>query len=62
MIVMAVTILGMAYIIGNQRETISRYKDNDFKYFYIKMQGQASEEMLQAENLIWICGKYQRNP
>jgi predicted transglutaminase-like cysteine proteinase len=43
-VVIAVTILGIVYIIDNQRETISQYKDNDLKYRYIKMQEQASEE------------------
>jgi hypothetical protein len=44
MVVIAATILGMAYVIGNQKETISQYKDNDLKYRYIKMQGQALVE------------------
>jgi hypothetical protein len=34
------------YIIGNQRQTINQYKDNDLKYRYIRMQGQINEENL----------------
>jgi hypothetical protein len=35
LVVMALIILGLAYVIGNQRRTISQYKDNDLKYRYI---------------------------
>ncbi|KAA6303956.1 hypothetical protein EZS27_044403 [termite gut metagenome] len=34
----------LSFAIYNQRYTISQYKDNDLKYRYIKMQGQATEE------------------
>jgi hypothetical protein len=43
MVVMAVTILGLAFTIGNQRQIISQYRDNDLKYRYIKMKGQITE-------------------
>jgi ABC-type microcin C transport system permease subunit YejE len=43
---MGLMILGLSYFIGNQRQTISRYKDNDLKYRYIKMQGHTDEENL----------------
>ncbi|GHV49080.1 hypothetical protein FACS1894181_06890 [Bacteroidia bacterium] len=44
MVVMLITIMGLAFAIGNQRETISQYRNNDLKYRYVKMQGQTSEE------------------
>jgi hypothetical protein len=44
MVVMVVTILGLSFAIGNQRETISQYRNNDLKYRYIKMQGKMDEE------------------
>jgi hypothetical protein len=43
---MGLMILGLSYFIGSQRQTISRYKDNDLKYRYIKMEGQTNEESL----------------
>ncbi|GHU56559.1 hypothetical protein FACS189411_07500 [Bacteroidia bacterium] len=43
MLVMVITIFGLAFAIGNQRETISQYRNNDLKYRYIKMQGQTNE-------------------
>jgi hypothetical protein len=43
---MGLMILGLSYFIGNQRQTISQYKDNDLKYRYIKMQGQTNDENL----------------
>jgi hypothetical protein len=43
---MGLMILGLLYFIGNQRKTITLYKDNDLKYRYIKMQGQTDEESL----------------
>jgi hypothetical protein len=43
---MGLMILGLSYSIGNQRQTISQYKDNDLKYRYIKMQGQTNDENL----------------
>ncbi|MDR3267140.1 MAG: hypothetical protein LBT24_06195 [Tannerella sp.] len=44
LVVMALTILGLSYAVGEQRQIISQYRDNDLKYRYIKMQGQANEE------------------
>lgn len=46
MVVMLITILGLSFAIGNQRKTISQYRNNDLKYRSIKMQGQANEENL----------------
>jgi hypothetical protein len=46
LIIMAFIILGLSYIIGEQKRSISQYKDNDLKYRYIKMQGQIDEENL----------------
>jgi hypothetical protein len=43
---MGLMILGLSYFIGNQRQTINQYKDNDLKYRYIKMQGQINDENL----------------
>jgi hypothetical protein len=43
---MGLMILGLSYFIGNQRQTISRYKGNDLKYRYIKMQGQTTEDSI----------------
>ncbi|KAA6339980.1 hypothetical protein EZS27_012123 [termite gut metagenome] len=40
---MCIVILMLSFAIYNQRKTISQYKDNDLKYRYIKMQGQATE-------------------
>ena len=48
LVVMAFAILGLSYIIGNQRQTIIQYKENDLKYRYIKMQGQADEKSLSG--------------
>jgi hypothetical protein len=44
LVVMVLTILGLAYAIGEQRQTITQYQDNDLKYRYIKMQGRTNEE------------------
>jgi hypothetical protein len=44
LIVMVVTIFGLSYAIGEQRRSISQYKDNDLKYRHIKMLGQTTEE------------------
>ncbi|KAA6319113.1 hypothetical protein EZS27_030953, partial [termite gut metagenome] len=41
---MCIVILILSFAIYNQRQTISQYRDNDLKYRYIKMQGQATEE------------------
>ena len=46
LVVMVLIILGLSYAIGEQRRSISQYKDNDLKYRYIKMQGQTNEESL----------------
>jgi hypothetical protein len=43
---MALIIIGLCYVVGEQRRSISQYKGNDLKYRYIKMQGQTSEENL----------------
>jgi hypothetical protein len=43
---MGLMILGLSYFIGNQRQTITLYKENDLKYRYIKMQGQINEDNL----------------
>ncbi|KAA6318679.1 hypothetical protein EZS27_031345 [termite gut metagenome] len=41
---MCIVILILSFAIYNQRQAISQYKNNDLKYRYIKMQGQATEE------------------
>ena len=46
MVVMGLMILGLSYIVGEQRRNISQYKENDLKYRYVKMQGQTNEENL----------------
>jgi len=46
LIVMAFIILGLSYAIGEQRKTISQYRNNDLKFRYIKMQGQTNEESI----------------
>jgi hypothetical protein len=46
MVVMGLVILGLSYVIGEQRRSISQYKDNDLKYRYVKMHGQTDEEKL----------------
>jgi hypothetical protein len=40
LVVMALIILGLSYVVGNQRRTISQYKENDLKYRYIYMTGE----------------------
>jgi hypothetical protein len=45
MVVMVITIFGLSFAIGNQRETISQYWNNDLKYRYIKMQGQVNDQL-----------------
>jgi hypothetical protein len=37
LVIMTLIVLGLSYVIGNQRRTISRYKENDLKYRYIYM-------------------------
>jgi len=41
-----IIILGLFWVIANQRQTISQYKDNNLKYRYIKVYGQMDEENL----------------
>jgi hypothetical protein len=53
---MGLMILGLLYFIGNQRQTINQYKDNDLKYRYIKMQGQTNEN-----NLYWMEQQFKYN-
>jgi hypothetical protein len=43
---MVLLILGLCYVVGEQRRSISQFKGNDLKYRYIKMQGQTNEENL----------------
>lgn len=42
MIVMGLVILGLSYVIGSQRRTIGQFRDNDLKYRYIQMRGEAA--------------------
>ena len=44
LIIMALMIIGLSYVVGEQRRSISQYKENDLKYRYVKMQGQINEE------------------
>ncbi|KAA6340879.1 hypothetical protein EZS27_011280 [termite gut metagenome] len=41
---MCIVILILSFVIYNQRQAISQYRDNDLKYRYVKMQGQMTEE------------------
>jgi polyhydroxyalkanoate synthesis regulator phasin len=70
LVIMALIILGLSYIIGEQRRSISGYRDNDLKYRYIKMQGQTDEKSLYrmeqqfkySDSIQIICkqvGKYE---
>jgi hypothetical protein len=43
---LVIIILELFWAIANQRQTINQYKENDLKYRYVKMQGQANEENL----------------
>ncbi|MDR2408484.1 MAG: hypothetical protein LBE13_10305 [Bacteroidales bacterium] len=45
-VALVIIILGLFWMIANQRQTISQYKENDLKYRYIKMQGQTNEDNL----------------
>lgn len=45
-IALVIVILGLFWVIANQRQTIGQYKDGDLKYRYIKMQGQTDEESI----------------
>jgi hypothetical protein len=40
LVIMTLIILGLSYVVGNQRRTISQYKENDLKYRYIYMMGE----------------------
>jgi hypothetical protein len=40
LVIMTLIILGLSYVIGNQRRTISQCKENDLKYRYIYMMGE----------------------
>ena len=44
MVFMGFLILGLSYIVGEQRRNISQYEENDLKYRYVKMLGQTNEE------------------
>ena len=46
LVVMGLMILGLSYVVGEQRRSISQYRENDLKYRYVKMQGQTNEENL----------------
>ncbi len=45
-VALVVIILGLFWAIANQRQTINQYKENDLKYRYIKMQGEAKGESI----------------
>ena len=45
-VALVIIILGLFWIMGNQRQTITEFRNNDLKYRYIRMQGQANEESL----------------
>ena len=47
-IALVVVIFGLFWVIANQQQTISQYKENDLKYRYIKMQGQTNEESIHC--------------
>jgi hypothetical protein len=59
MVVMGVLILGLSFVIGNQRRTISRFRDNDLKYRYVKMHDGATAGEIKALETIFT---YYRNP
>ena len=46
LVIMALIIVGLSYVVGEQRRSISHYKENDLKYRYIKMQGKANDDNL----------------
>ena len=48
LVIMALIIVGLSYVVGEQRRGISQYNDNDLKYRYIKMKGQTNEENLYS--------------
>jgi hypothetical protein len=43
---LVIIIFGLFWMLANQWQTISQYKDNDLKYRYIRMHGQTNEEDL----------------
>jgi hypothetical protein len=45
-IALVIVIFGLFWAIAAQRQTIGQYRENDLKYRYIKMRGQADEENL----------------
>ncbi|MDR1543085.1 MAG: hypothetical protein LBS50_01490 [Prevotellaceae bacterium] len=45
-IALVIVILGLFWAIANQRQIISQYKENDLKYRYIKMHGEANRESI----------------
>ncbi|GHV48486.1 hypothetical protein FACS1894181_04320 [Bacteroidia bacterium] len=55
-IVLVIIIFGLFWAIANQCQSISQYRDNDLKYRYIKVQGQAHEE-----NLYWLEQRFKYN-
>jgi len=56
---MGLLILGLAYVIGEQRRTIDRFRDNDLKYRYVKMHGEATPGDIKALEAAFT---YDRNP
>lgn len=59
MVGMVLLILGLSYVVGSQRTTISDYRDNDLKYRYVKMHGKATPGDLKALETIFT---YDPNP
>ena len=45
-VALVIIILGLFWTMDNQRQTIAEFRNNDLKYRYIRMQGQANEESL----------------
>jgi len=43
---LAIVVSVLFWALADQRETINQFKENDLKYRYIRMQGQANEENL----------------
>jgi hypothetical protein len=46
LVIMVLAIFGLSYVVGEQRRSISQYRDNDLKYRYVKMQGKTNEKNL----------------
>ena len=46
LVIMALVIMGLSYAVGEQRRSISQYRNNDLKYRYVKMQRKTDEESL----------------